>query len=78
MDGKVKSWRDIRDWARSNEFNHLANRMELNDRCWMSSGEFGRSQVAICDAIRFADSEEEAKEIAAELDLEMEHNHGLW
>lgn len=75
---KFKSWRDIRDWADEKGFKNLVARMELNNRCWNSSGEFGRSQVAICDAIRFAKSEDEREEIAKQLDKEMEENYGLY
>lgn len=73
-----KTWREIRDWAKKNGFDNLAARMQLNNDCWNSSGEFGRSQVQICDAIRFANSEEEAKEIAAQFDAGMEENYGLY
>lgn len=73
-----KTWRDIKKWAEDQKLNHLAARMDLNNDCWNSSGEFGRSQVQICDAIRLASSEEEAKEIAAKFDAEMEENYGLY
>jgi hypothetical protein len=46
-----KTWRDIRRWAKDNGFKLIVKRMDLNNRCWNSSGEFGRSQVAICDNI---------------------------
>jgi hypothetical protein len=52
--------------------------MDLNNRCWNSSGEFGRSQVAICDSIRTAEDEDEAMEIAQVMDEEMEVNYGLY
>lgn len=57
MKGKdfdFKNWREIRDWAEEHGYKNIVKRMELNNRCWNSSGEFGRSQVAICDAIRYA------------------------
>ena len=52
--------------------------MDLNNRCWNSSGEFGRSQVAICDAIRNAETEEEAEEIAKSYDEATTENYGLY
>jgi hypothetical protein len=52
--------------------------MDLNNNCWNSSGEFGRSQVAICDSIRLAETEDEALEIATQLNEEMEENYGLY
>lgn len=59
----------------------MARRMQLNNDCWMSSGEFGRSQVAICDAMRFADTEEErhniAKQIEAECSTDVLHEIGV-
>lgn len=64
---EFKSWHDIQDWCKEHGFDKLARRMQINNDCWMSSGEFGRSQVAICDAIRFAESEEEREEVAREL-----------
>ena len=45
----------------------MARRMQLNNDCWNSSGEFGRSQVYICDSMRFAESEEERHEVAKAL-----------
>lgn len=65
-----KSWRDIKEWCEKHNFLNLARRLQLNNDCWMSSGEFGRDQVAICDAIRFAEDEDEALEIASEIDGE--------
>lgn len=63
-----KNWREIRDWAEEHGYKNIVKRMELNNRCWNSSGEFGRSQVAICDAIRYAqDIEEVAGVIEQEL-----------
>lgn len=73
-----KNWREIRDWAESKGLKNLVARMDLNNRCWNSSGEFGRNQVLICDSIRFADDEEDALEIAAQLDEEMAENFGLY
>lgn len=63
-----KSWRDIRDWADRGEYKRMVKRMDINNACWNSSGEFGRSQVAICDAMRFAKSEEERIEVAEEIE----------
>lgn len=63
-----KSWRDIRDWADRGGYKRMVKRMDINNACWNSSGEFGRSQVAICDAMRFAKSEEERIEVAEEIE----------
>lgn len=75
---EFKSWRDIMAWAKEKEFKHLVARMELNHQCWNSSGEFGRSQVEICDSIRFAPTEEIAENIAQQMDAQMEENYGLY
>ena len=75
---EFKNWREIMDWAKSNGFNNMAKRMQLNNDCWNSSGEFGRSQVQICDAMRFADSEEDRLEIAKQIDNDCSENMGLW
>ena len=64
---EFKSWRDIRDWFKKNGYEVMAKRMDMNNSCWWSSGEFGRSQVMICDSMRFAESEEERHEVAKEL-----------
>lgn len=64
-------WHDIRDWCEKHNFNNLVARMEANNAYWDSCGEFGRSQVMICDSIRFADTEDEALDIAAEMDDEL-------
>lgn len=73
-----KSWRDIMTWAKEKGLKHLVARMELNNRCWNSSGEFGRSQVEICDNIRLALTEADAEEIAIQMDAQMEENYGLY
>ena len=73
-----KSWRDIRNWAEEKGHKNLVARMDLNNRCWNSSGEFGRNQVLICDSIRFAETEDEAVEIAMQFNKEMEENYGLY
>lgn len=73
-----KSWREIREWANNKGLINLVARMGLNNRCWNSSGEFGRSQVEICDAIRLAKTEDDALEIATQLNEEMEENYGLY
>ena len=75
---KFKSWKEIRDWAKDNGFNNMAKRMDLNNECWESSGEFGRNQVLICDAMRFAEDEEERMLIAEEFDKDCEKNYGLF
>lgn len=64
---EFKSWHDIKAWFEDNGYTALAKRMQLNNDCWWSSGEFGRSQVMICDSMRFAESEEERHEVAQEL-----------
>ena len=63
-----KSWRDIRDWADRGGYKRMVKRMDINNACWNSSGEFGRSQVAICDAMRFAKSEEDREKVADEIE----------
>ena len=65
---EFKSWRDIRDWADRGGYKRMAKRMAINNACWNSSGEFGRSQIAICDAMRFAESEEERTRIAEDIE----------
>lgn len=35
-----KDWKEIRDWAKDNGLDNLAKRMQLNNDCWASSGEF--------------------------------------
>lgn len=75
---EFKDWKDIRDWARAKGYAHMADRIQLNNDCWYSSGEFGRSQVAICDAMRFAKSEKERKEIAEQINRECKENYGLY
>ena len=69
---EFKSWRDIKEWFEQNGYTVLAKRMQMNNDCWMSSGEFGRSQVAICDAMRCAQTEEERHEVAQSLIYEDE------
>lgn len=64
---EFKTWRDIKEWFEKNGYKEMAKRMQLNNDCWNSSGEFGRSQVYICDSMRFAESEEERHEIAEAL-----------
>ena len=73
-----KNWKDIKKWVEDNGFKNLAKRMQMNNDCWMSSGEFGRSQVEICDLLRYAEDEEEAKKIAKEIDDNCKENCGLW
>lgn len=65
---KFKGWRDILSWAKENGFERISKRLEINNACWNSSGEFGRSQVAICDAMRFAESEEERISVAEDIE----------
>lgn len=65
---EFKSWRDIAEWADKHGYKNMAERLRVNNKCWLSSGEFGRSQVAICDAIRFAETEDEREERAREIE----------
>lgn len=64
---EFKSWRDIKAWFEENGYDQLAKRMQINNDYWNSSGEFGRSQVYICDSMRFAESEDERHEVAQSL-----------
>lgn len=73
-----KNWREIRDWAIENGYHKMAARMDLNNDGWNSSGELGRSQIEICDAMRFATSEKERHKIAQEIDDATKENFGLW
>lgn len=73
-----KNWREIKEWAEKNGYKNLAARMQLNNDAWMSSGEFGRSQEQICDALRFAGTAEEQRKIAAEFDAQTAENYGLY
>lgn len=61
---ELKNWRDIKRWFEENGYEIMAKRMQMNNDCWNSSGEFGRSQVYICDNMRFAESEEERHNVA--------------
>lgn len=73
-----KNWKEIKAWAEKQGFKNLAKRMQLNNDCWMSSGEFGRSQTEICDNLRYASDESEALEIAEAYDKACAINNGLW
>ena len=64
---EFKNWRDIKEWFEQNGYEVMAKRMQMNNDCWNSCGEFGRSQVMICDSMRFAESEEERHEVARAL-----------
>lgn len=70
-DFDFKNWREIRDWAEEHGYKNIVKRMELNNRCWNSSGEFGRSQAAICDAMRSARTKEEREEVAQMIEQEL-------
>lgn len=61
---EFKNWRDIKSWFEENGYEIMAKRMQMNNDCWNSSGEFGRSQVYICDSMRFAESEDERHNVA--------------
>lgn len=69
---EFKNWHDIQDWAEENGFKNIVKRMQINNDYWMSSGEFGRSQVQICDALRFADTEDERLMIAEQIEEDLE------
>lgn len=71
---EFKNWHDIQDWVKENGFKNIVKRMQINNDCWMSSGEFGRSQVRICDSLRFCKSEEERLEVAGEIEEELNHD----
>lgn len=75
---EFKDWKDIKLWAKKHKFDNLAKRLQLNNDCWNSSGEFGRSQVEICDTLRFAQSKEERLRIAQEFDQAFASNYGLY
>ena len=68
---EFKNWREIKEWAERHKFERLARRLQLNNDCWSSSGEFGRSQVYLCDSMRSAESEDERVEIAEMLEREL-------
>jgi len=59
-----KDWQEIMEWAKRNGYTNMAKRMQINNDCWNSCGEFGRSQVAICDAMRYAESESQRHDVA--------------
>lgn len=69
-----KNWREIRDWAEERGYKKIAKRLELNNKYWNSCGEFGRSQVAICDAIRYA---QDIEEVADVIEQELESDEVL-
>lgn len=64
---EFKTWHDIKEWCKENGFDKLAKRMQINNDQWNSSGEFQKSQVMICDSLRFAESEEERLKVAQAL-----------
>lgn len=68
---KFTNWHEIKEWFEERGYHLTAKRMQLNNDCWMSSGEFGRSQVAICDAMRFCDTEEEREEVGRQIEESM-------
>lgn len=65
---EFNDWHDIKKWMQEHGFNSIANRMQVNNDCWNSCGEFGRSQVFICDNMRFCRTEEERLEMAYQID----------
>ena len=68
---EFKTWRDIKKWAEEHKYHRIAKRLQLNNDCWWSSGEFGRSQKYLCDTLRFCDSEAERKQVAEQLENEL-------
>lgn len=74
---EFKSWKDIKEWAEKNGYKNMAKRLQLNNDCWESSGEFGRSQVAICDTMRYARTEEARHEWAQRIEKELESDEVL-
>ena len=68
---KFENWREIKEWAERNGFVRLAKRLQVNNDCWWSSGEFGRSQVYLCDSMRYAESEQERLAVAEQLKKEL-------
>ena len=75
---KFESWRDIKEWAEKNGYENMAKRMQLNNDCWNSSGEFGRNQVAICDSMRLARDENARHEMAKMIENSCKENLGLY
>lgn len=73
-DFNFKNWREIRDWAEERGYKNIVKRMDLNNKYWNSCGEFGRSQVAICDAIRYA---QDIEEVAESIEHELEEDEVL-
>lgn len=71
---EFKNWHEIQDWARENGFKNIVKRMQINNDCWNSSGEFGRNQVEICDSLRFCKSEEERLEVAEQIEEGLNHD----
>lgn len=71
---EFKNWHEIQDWAKENGFKNIVKRMQINNDCWMSSGEFGRSQVQICDSLRFCKSEEERLVVAKDIEEGLNHD----
>lgn len=71
---EFKNWHDVQDWAKENGFKNIVKRMQINNDCWMSSGEFGRCQVQICDSLRFCKSEEERLEVARDIEESLNHD----
>ena len=66
-----KTWRDILAWVKENNYKNIAKKMETNNAYWNSCGEFGRSQVTICDSLRFASDDAELYDIADAMEQEL-------
>ena len=74
---EFENWREIKAWAVDNGFDKLAKRLQLNNDCWASSGEFGRSQVYLCDSLRACESEAERLEVGEQLEAELSEDELL-
>ena len=71
---EFKNWRDIQEYFKENGYQLLVDRMEMNNAFWNSCGEFGRSQVYICDSMRFCRTGEERQQTAFELNEYYNHD----
>lgn len=66
-----RSWRDILAFVEELGCKALAKRMRINNKCWESSGEFGRSQVEICNTILACRTREEAEDVVRDMEEAM-------
>lgn len=63
-----ESWRDILAFVEELGCKALAKRMNINNACWNSCGEFGRCQRYICDSLLICRTREEAEAMAWDLE----------